>query len=56
MIQCRNRARFAQEPGAIFFSSGGKKLQRHAPAQSHVFGKIDHAHAAFAELLNDSIL
>jgi hypothetical protein len=59
VVQRRGGARFAQEAlhrlrlvGAIL----RQELERHLARELHVFGEIDHAHAARAERVEDAIV
>jgi hypothetical protein len=46
---------FAQQTLAML-SGGAGELDRHTPAQQGVLGQVDHAHAAFTELLQDPVM
>ena len=59
VVQRRRRPRFAREPAQrlrIPRELFGDELERHGTVQPRVFGFVDDAHAAAAELLDDAVV
>ena len=59
VIEQRRRARLALESQLRFRIArqlGRQELQRHHPAQLHILGAIDHAHATAAEVAGDAVM
>jgi hypothetical protein len=59
MIQRGGGLRFLKKSPplvAVAASAGGKEFESGRPLEEHIAGLVDHAHSAFAELIEDFVM